>query len=59
MLLKNEKAGRMDREQKERAFYTKKAVILSDYTDPTKNKYTDEQQFWTMVDDFRKLIARK
>ena len=32
---------------------------LSDYTDPTKNKYTDEQQFWTMVDDFRKLIARK
>lgn len=32
---------------------------LSDYTDPTKNKYADEQQFWTMVDDFRKLIARK
>ena len=31
---------------------------LSDYTDPTRNKFADEQQFWTMVDDFRKLIAR-
>lgn len=31
---------------------------LSDYTDPTKNKYVDEQQFWTLVDIFRNLIAR-
>jgi hypothetical protein len=31
---------------------------LSDYTDPTKNKYADEQQFWSLVDIFRSLIAR-
>jgi hypothetical protein len=31
---------------------------LSDYTDPMKNKFDDEPQFWAMVDDFRRLIAR-
>ena len=31
---------------------------LSDYTDPMKNKFADEPQFWAMVDDFRRLIAR-
>lgn len=31
---------------------------LSGYTDPTKDKYDDEPQFWVMVDDFRRLISR-
>ena len=31
---------------------------LSDYTDPTKNKFEDEPQFWVMVEDFRRLIRR-
>ena len=31
---------------------------FSDYTDPMKNKYADEQQFLTMVEEFRRLIAR-
>ena len=31
---------------------------LSGYTDPTKDKYSDEPQFWVMVDDFRRLISR-
>ena len=30
---------------------------LSDYTDPTKEKYEGEAQFLSMVDDFRSLIA--
>jgi len=30
---------------------------LSDYTDPTKNKFADEPQFWAMVDDFRRLTT--
>ena len=29
---------------------------LSDYTDPTKNKFADEPRFWAMVEDFRRLI---
>lgn len=29
---------------------------LSDYTDPMKNKFEDEPQFWEMVDDFIRLI---
>ena len=29
---------------------------LSDYTDPTKNKFDDEPQFWAMVEEFRRLI---
>ena len=29
---------------------------LSDYTDPTKNKFADEPQFWEMVEDFLRLI---
>ena len=29
---------------------------LSDYTDPTKNKFEDEPQFWVMVEEFRRLI---
>lgn len=28
---------------------------LSDYTDPTKNKFADEPQFLAMVEDFRRL----
>ena len=31
---------------------------LSDYTDPTKNKFEDEPQFWVMVEEFRRLIRR-
>ena len=31
---------------------------LSDYTDPTRNKFEDEQQFWVMVEEFRRLIRR-
>ena len=31
---------------------------LSDYTDPTKNKFEDDPQFWVMVDEFLRLIAR-
>ena len=29
---------------------------LSGYTDPTKDKYADDPQFWAMVDDFRQMI---
>ena len=31
---------------------------LSDYTDPTKNKFADEPQFWAMVEEFRRVIVR-
>lgn len=30
---------------------------LSNYTDPTKDKYGDEPQFWVMVEDFRRIIS--
>ena len=30
---------------------------LSGYTDPTKDKYGDEPQFWVMVEDFRRIIS--
>lgn len=32
---------------------------LSGYTDPTKDKYGDDPQFWAMVDDFRQMIRNR
>lgn len=32
---------------------------LSGYTDPTKDKFGDDPQFWAMVDDFRQMIRNK
>ena len=32
---------------------------LSGYTDPTKDKYGDDPQFWAMVEDFRQMIRQR
>ena len=32
---------------------------LSGYTDPTKDKYDDDPQFWAMVEDFRQMIRHR